>query len=65
MAELYVANNGGPGWIVDAEGNSLPVGQEDDNHGRVDPACRAPGPEKWRRCTIAATARPDRRAQTT
>src|SRR5882757_7201040 len=38
---LYVADNGGPGWIVDAEGNSLPVGQADDNHGgsiqRVEP----------------------------
>jgi gluconolactonase len=30
---IYVTNNGGPGWIVDAEGNSLPVGSADDNHG--------------------------------
>jgi sugar lactone lactonase YvrE len=39
--QIYVTNNGGPGWIVDAEGNSLPVGQADDNHGgsiqRVEP----------------------------
>jgi gluconolactonase len=38
---LYVTNNGGPGWIVDAQGNSLPVGSADDNHGgsiqRVEP----------------------------
>ncbi|MGZ3377257.1 MAG: SMP-30/gluconolactonase/LRE family protein [Phenylobacterium sp.] len=38
---FYVANNGGPGWIVDAQGNSLPVGQANDNHGgsiqRVEP----------------------------
>jgi hypothetical protein len=38
---IYVTNNGGPGWIVDAEGNNLPVGSAADNHGgsiqRVEP----------------------------
>ena len=38
---IYVTNNGGPGWIVDTQGNSLPVGSADDNHGgsiqRVEP----------------------------
>jgi gluconolactonase len=39
--QIYVTNNGGPGWIVDAQGNSLPVGLADDNHGgsiqRIEP----------------------------
>ena len=39
--QIYVTNNGGPRWIVDAQGNSLPVGSADDNHGgsiqRVEP----------------------------
>src|SRR5258708_39173658 len=30
---IYVTNNGGPGWIVGAQGNSLPGGQAADNHG--------------------------------
>jgi gluconolactonase len=38
---IYVTNNGGPKWMVDAQGNSLPVGLADDNHGgsiqRVEP----------------------------
>ncbi|HEY2112248.1 MAG TPA: hypothetical protein VGH25_11030, partial [Dongiaceae bacterium] len=39
--QIYVTNNGGPGWLVDAQGNSLPVGLADDNHGwsiqRIEP----------------------------
>ena len=39
--QIYVTNNGGPRWIVDAQGNSLPVGLADDNHGgsiqRIEP----------------------------
>jgi gluconolactonase len=39
--QIYVTNNGGPRWMVDAEGNSLPVGSADDNQGgsiqRVEP----------------------------
>ena len=30
---LYVTNNGGPEWIVDAQGNALPVGSPDDASG--------------------------------
>ena len=30
---IYVTNNGGPEWIVDAQGNTLPVGSPDDAHG--------------------------------
>jgi gluconolactonase len=39
---IYVTNNGGPKWMVDAQGNSLPVGLAEDNHGgsiqQVEPA---------------------------